>query len=106
MFGAVISQIGNSGRPIVTELTLIILETEPVEGRVHGFGEFGGNDVVCDPSSGQVFSLEVWPWLGPAHFNESLVEGVHLLGGDKEVREFQFDCGVHDKFDDLGESEE
>ena len=88
------------------KLILRIPAADPVEANVHGFGAFGDGGIICDPSSGQVFSLEVWPWLGPAHFNESLVEGVHLLGSDKEVREFQFDCGVHDKFDDLGESEE
>ena len=41
MFGAVISYTGNSGSPIVTEFTLIILTTDPVEAHVHGFVALG-----------------------------------------------------------------
>ena len=58
MFGDVISQIGNSRIPIVTELILIILAADPVEAHVQGFGEFGDNGIICDPGRGQVVCLE------------------------------------------------
>ena len=84
MFVAVISQIGSSGIPIVTELTLRIPSAEPVEAHVCGFGAFGEYGIVCDPRCGRVFHLEVRPWLGPDHFNEGLVEGGHLIGSDED----------------------
>ena len=58
IFGAVISKIGNSGSPIVMELTLIITKMEPVAAHIHGFGAFGGDGIVCDSISSQVVSLE------------------------------------------------
>ena len=57
MFCAVISQIGNSGRPIVTELIIRIPEADPVEAHVHGVGAFGNNGIVCDP---RIFELSIW----------------------------------------------
>ena len=103
MFGAVIGYTGNAGSPIVTELALRVTTTDPVEAHVHVFGACG---IVCDPISGGVVSLEGQPWLGPAHFDDSLTKGGHLIGGDEEGRKFRLGFRVHDKFDDLGESEE
>ena len=57
VFVAVISQIGSSGIPIVTELTLRIPSAEPVEAHVCGFGAFGEDGIFCDPRCGQVFHL-------------------------------------------------
>ena len=59
----------------------------------HVFGEFGEYCTVCEPISGPVVSLEGWPWLGPAHLNEILKEGDHLLDGDEDVHKILFKCG-------------
>ena len=40
--------------------------------------------------------------MGPAHLNESVTEGYHGLGSDKEARELGFSGGRHDVLDDLG----
>ena len=39
-----------------------------MEAHVHGFGTFGDEGIVCEPSNGRVVCLEVWPWMGPASF--------------------------------------
>ena len=50
MFGDVISQIGSSRRPIVTELMMIILSEEPVKAHVYGVGMFWGDDIFVAPA--------------------------------------------------------
>ena len=52
MFGAIIIQMWNSGRLILTELILITPSAEPVDAHVHCFGKFGDNGIVYDPISG------------------------------------------------------
>ena len=100
------SRFVNPGSTIVTELTLKISKTDPVEEHVLEFGEFGGDGIVCNPSNGKVVNLKGWTWLGPAHFDEILAERENLLCVDKEGRKFRVGCEGHDEFDDLNKSEE
>ena len=77
---------------------------KPVEAHVYGIYAFGYYSIFCDPIISGVVSTEGWPWLGPTHFDDSLAEGEHLLGGDEESLNYQPGRRGHDKFDDLGES--
>ena len=59
IFGAVIIQIGNYGRPIVIKLIPIIATADPAEFHAHVFGVFGDDGIVCGSISGRVVHLEV-----------------------------------------------
>ncbi len=69
---------------------------------IHGFDFLRDNGEVGDANGSGVVHLDGHAWLRPTHFDESLMEGGHFLGGGVESTEFSFGGRRHDKFHHLG----
>ena len=102
MLGTVVSQVLVSWCPVVAEVFLGVATSEPPEAHVHGIKNFVHNGLVCDACGGGVVALNGRGGLRPAHFDESVPEGYHGLGTDKEAGELGFSGGRHDVLDYLG----
>ena len=65
--------------PVVLELVLGGMATEPPNLYIHHFAPAGNNCVVGHSNSCGVVRLDRAFWLGPAHVNQGLAMGYHLL---------------------------
>jgi hypothetical protein len=61
------------------------------------------NGEVGDTNGSGFVYLDAGAWLRPTHFDESLMDGDHFLGGGVESPKFSFGGRRHDKFHYLGD---
>ncbi len=79
VFGVVVCPIVAAIIPVVTELMLGLLASEPPQVEVHGLGLLWDDGEVGDTNSSGIVWLDGSVWLRPTHFNESLTKGDHFL---------------------------
>ena len=85
MLGTVFSQVLFSWCPVVAELFLRVVASEPPEAHVHGLEHFVHHGLVGDASVSGVVALNGRGGLRPAHLDESVSERYHVLGADEEA---------------------
>ena len=79
VLGVVVGPVFCAVVPVVLELILGSTAPEPPNLHIHHFAPAGHNCGVGHPSSCGVISLDRTFWLGPAHVNQGLAMGYHLL---------------------------
>ena len=85
MLGTVVSQVLVSWCPVVPEVFLGVVTSEPPEGHVHGIEHFDHNGFVGDACGSGVVALNGRGGLRPSHFDVSVPDGYHGLGADEEA---------------------
>ena len=85
MLGTVISQVLVAWCPLVVEVFLGVVASEPPEAHVHGFEHLFHHGLIGDTCCSGVVALNVRGGLLPAHLDESVPEGYHGLGADEEA---------------------
>ena len=85
MLCTVVGEILVSWCPVVAEVFLGVAASEPPEAHVHGLDHFFHHGLVGDASGGGVVALNGRGGLRPYHFHESVYEGYHGFGADKEA---------------------
>ena len=69
VLGAIVVNIGVSGSPIETELSLVFAVEKPIETNIHGFGLFGDNGIVDDSYFCTIVILDRRMGLRQNHFD-------------------------------------
>ena len=85
MLGTVISKVLVAWFPVVAEVFWGVAASEPPEAHVHGFEHLVHYGLVGDACGSGVVALNGRGVLRPAHLDESVPEGYHGLGADKEA---------------------
>ena len=85
MLGTVISQVLVAWCPVVAEVFLGVAASETPDAHVHGFEHLVQHGLVGDACGSGVVALNGRGGLRPAHIDESVPEGYHVLGADEEV---------------------
>ena len=85
MLGTVVSQVLVSWCPVVAEVFFRVAASEPPEAHVHGLEHFFHHVLVGDACGSGVVALNGRGRLRPAHLDESVTDGYHGLGADKEA---------------------
>ena len=85
MLSAIVSQVLVSRCPVVAEVFLGVVVSEPPETHVHGIEHFVHHGLVGDASGSGVVALNGRRELRPAHFEDSVSEGYHGLDADEEA---------------------
>ena len=85
MLGTVISQVLVAWCPVVAEVFLGVVTSDPPETHVDGFEHLVHHGLVGHACGSGVVALNGRRGLRPAHLNESVAEGYHGLGADEEA---------------------
>jgi hypothetical protein len=78
VFGVVVSPVFIASIPVVMELVLGGVATEPPEAHIHYFGPAGHNRFAGNSCGGCVICLDRAFWLRPSHRDEGLPVGNHF----------------------------
>ena len=80
MLGTILSQVLVSWCPVVAEVFLGVVASEPPEAHVYRLENFVHHGFVGDACGSGVVTLNGRGGLRPAHFDDSVTEGYHGLG--------------------------
>ena len=103
MLGEVIDQVGFAGDPVIHELVLRLVISEPVESHVHGFCSLLFDDTVGDAIGSAVVGANRCGRLWMAEFNEGEVKSDGESGIEKEGCNFSLSSRGHDVLDGFGD---
>ena len=85
MLGTLVSQVLVAWCPVLSEVFLGVAASEPPEAHVHGFEHLVHHGLVGDACGSGVVALNGRGGLRPAHLDERVPEGYHVLGADEEA---------------------